>query len=381
MHVSLSISTDVVKTPRVKQLSSAFQVPISEKLSRQWDFQLPIEDRPWNVGLIVGPSGSGKSQIARKIYGADVVDDALPWGTGAVVDDFKKELSITEITEVCSAVGFNTVPSWLRPFRTLSNGEQFRVDLARRMLEAENDKTIVVDEFSSVVDRQVAKIASNSVQKYVRRKGKQFVAITCHYDVIDWLQPDWVFEPSTCEFRWRSLQCRPRIDGEIRETKYESWKKFAPYHYMTADLNKSARCYVFVVDEQEVGFASILPRPVSGGKNKGGVIWGFSRVVVLPDWQGMGIAFVLKNAISSAYKTCNMRVRAYPAHPSYYRSYVKSKEWKCVGKFGTMTVRNKTTTGTVRAQSFGGRDNATFEYVGPAMEDKYTAMKIARLIK
>lgn len=381
MQVDLKISAKVKKTPRIQQLASSFQVPLEEKLSREWAVDFPIEERDWNVGLIVGASGSGKSQIARKIYGADVVDGKLDWGKGAVVDAFEKGLGISEITSVCGAVGFNTVPSWMRPFHTLSNGEQFRVDLARRLLEGGTDDVIVVDEFSSVVDRQVAKVASNSVQKYVRGKGKQFVAVTCHYDVIDWLNPDWVLEPSTCSFRWRSLRRRPSVSGELLETTHASWKKFAPYHYLTAELNKTARCYVFVIDGEEVGFTAMLPRPISNGKNNGSVVWGFSRTVVLPDWQGLGIARVMKNNIASAYHACGFKVRSYPAHPAYYKSMLRDGMWRCIKKYGTFTTRNKTSGPTVRLASFGGRNNATFEYVGDPMEDKFTAMKIARMIK
>jgi ABC-type ATPase with predicted acetyltransferase domain len=35
-----------------------------------------------------------------------------------------------------------------------------------------------VDEFTSVVDRQVAKVASHTVQKAVRRQSRQLVAVT-----------------------------------------------------------------------------------------------------------------------------------------------------------------------------------------------------------
>jgi hypothetical protein len=28
--------------------------------------------------------------------------------------------------------------------------------------------------------------------KSIRKTDKQFVAVTCHYDVVDWLEPDWV---------------------------------------------------------------------------------------------------------------------------------------------------------------------------------------------
>jgi ABC-type ATPase with predicted acetyltransferase domain len=60
---------------------------------------------------------------------------------------------------------------------------------------SEDTDMVVIDEFTSVVDRQVAQVASHTVQKAVRRTpGRQFVAVTCHYDVTDWLQPDWVYD-------------------------------------------------------------------------------------------------------------------------------------------------------------------------------------------
>lgn len=49
---------------------------------------------------------------------------------------------------------------------------------------------IVFDEFTSVVDREIAKIASFAISKSIKRSNKQFVAVTCHYDVEDWLEPD-----------------------------------------------------------------------------------------------------------------------------------------------------------------------------------------------
>jgi len=112
----------------------------------------------------------------------------------------------SDIANVCQAVGFNTIPSWLKPYHVLSNGEKFRVELAKRLIES--DEMIIFDEFTSVVDRQVAKIASHAVQKYIRKNKKQFVAISCHYDVIDWLQPDWIYDTAHHTFQWR-ISVRP----------------------------------------------------------------------------------------------------------------------------------------------------------------------------
>ena len=45
---------------RSQKVAGMFDVPTADKLHREWTVDLPIEDRKWNVGLIIGPSGSGK---------------------------------------------------------------------------------------------------------------------------------------------------------------------------------------------------------------------------------------------------------------------------------------------------------------------------------
>ena len=66
-----------------------------------------------------------------------------------------------------------------------------RVDLARAMLEKDN---IVFDEFTSVVDRTVAQTSCIAINKAIKKTNKKFVAVTCHFDVIEWLEPDWIFD-------------------------------------------------------------------------------------------------------------------------------------------------------------------------------------------
>lgn len=81
-----------------------------------------------------------------------------------------------------------------------------RVELARAMLESD---FIVFDEFTSVVDRQVAQTASMAINKAVHRMDKQFIAVTCHYDVLEWLQPDWVFDTN-------EMRCFFSISRDLR---------------------------------------------------------------------------------------------------------------------------------------------------------------------
>jgi GNAT superfamily N-acetyltransferase len=280
------------------------------------------------------------------------------------LDDFASTHSVEEIAEICSAVGFNTIPAWLRPYAVLSTGERFRVGIARALLESPDP--IIVDEFSSVVDRQVAQITSAAVSKYVRKHGRRFVAVSCHYDIVEWLNPDWVLEPETMTFSWRSLRRRPQLDGEIVKVDHEAWRLFAPYHYLSAELASAAQCYLLLVAGQSAAFAGLLYRPVSIHKRGAfAPIWGVSRVVTLPDYQGLGLAFVLTDALGAAFAALGARFRNYPAHPSYVRSLARSPSWRLVKRPGLIRRNGpRSTTGRM-----GGRPNAVFEFVGPAMAD------------
>jgi GNAT superfamily N-acetyltransferase len=366
--VDVVVETELVRTPRVKQFCGMFDVPAQEKLTHRWQGELPIDERDWNVGLIVGPSGSGKSTIRRHLFGEQ---PALEWSAGSVVDDFASTWLADEIVAACSAVGFNTIPSWLKPHSVLSTGEKFRVELARHLLE--DGDLIVVDEFTSVVDRQVAQIGSHAAQKYARKKGKKFVAVTCHYDVLDWLQPDWVFEPATMTFKWRSVQRRPPLQIEIARVHYESWKLFAPFHYLTAELLRSAACYVLFVEGVPASFAGVIHRPHPTVDDVKGV----SRLVTLPDYQGMGFGSMLDDTLGAAFKALGYRLHLYPAHPARVRTLDRSPKWLLKKKPGvfspalgrTSSMRNSALMPTKR-WSMGSRPCAVFEYCGVAMPDR-----------
>src|SRR5207245_3572418 len=164
------------------------------------------------IGLIVGPSGSGKTTVAREFF-ADQLraqEELSPWPEyQSVLDGFPSQMPIKEVVALLSSVGFSSPPAWLRPFRVLSTGEQFRVTLARLLAFSDRrdagptDGTgsgtgvppVVMDEYTSVVDRTVAQIGSAALAKTVRQRGQKFVAVTCHEDVEAWLQPDWIFRP------------------------------------------------------------------------------------------------------------------------------------------------------------------------------------------
>lgn len=210
---------DIVKknkpqnTFRVSKICADFDVKFEHSNEHfVGDIELPEK---WNIGVIVGKSGTGKSTIAKELFKDQYFYD-YDYKAPSVVDDMPKDKSIEEITRMFYAVGFGSVPSWLKPYSVLSNGEKMRVDLANALLREE---FVVFDEFTSVVDRNVAQTCCIATNKAVKRLDKKFVAVTCHYDILDWLSPDWVFDTSEMKgFFGASLDRKKRsISGNAIE--------------------------------------------------------------------------------------------------------------------------------------------------------------------
>ncbi|MAN99851.1 MAG: ABC transporter ATP-binding protein, partial [Roseovarius sp.] len=226
MKLTIHHASPIPDTYRAARVSSLFNV------EGDADFRIEVEAdlaaRPWQIGLIVGPSGSGKSSLARAAFGAEL--DPRPWPEGALIDAIDPDGEFDAVASALSAVGLGTVPSWLRPYRHLSTGEQFRAELARIL--AERPSFAILDEFTSTIDRRVAQIGAAAFAKAWRRGKGQFVAVTCHEDVVSWLQPDWVIDTRRAEFRWRRLRRAPRIAMDIHQTDGSFWPAFEPHHYL-----------------------------------------------------------------------------------------------------------------------------------------------------
>ena len=184
---------DIKQTYRVARIMADFDLK-SDHVNEHFVGEIQIPEK-WSIGVIVGGSGTGKTTIARELF-PEQMQTKHEWISSSVIDDMPKSASMDEIEKMFYSVGLGSVPSWLKPYSVLSNGEKMRVELARSMLESD---FIVFDEFTSVVDRQVAQTASIAINKAVHRSGKKFVAVSCHYDILEWLQPDWVFDTNTMQ--------------------------------------------------------------------------------------------------------------------------------------------------------------------------------------
>jgi ABC-type lipoprotein export system ATPase subunit len=371
--LEISRSTPIERTPRVVQLEGLFDVSPAKQSELSWRVNLPIEEKPWQLGLIVGPSGCGKSTLARELFGKHLVS-RYDWPTNcSLVDGFPAEMSIKEITLLLSSVGFSSPPSWLRPFNVLSNGEQFRATIARAL--AEQADLVVIDEFTSVVDRTVAQIGSAAIAKTIRRRaGQKLIAVTCHDDVAEWLDPDWIYEPATDTFQWRlERRGRSRISLEVARVGPSAWHLFRNHHYLSANLNRSAVCFCAFLDSRPVAFSAWLP--FLGRLRGDRRARRNHRTVCLPDFQGIGIGQALVDFCASLWTALGDRAFSASSRPGEVAAKNRSPHWRLLrapkraARSGDGNMRRLTRT---RAAN---RLTASFEYVGPRL-DPHIARKL-----
>jgi len=285
----------------------------------------------FNIGLIVGSSGSGKSTLLKE-FGEEINP---VWGNDkAIVSHFETP---EKAVDNLSSVGLNSIPTWMKPYHVLSNGEKFRADMSRKLKD-----NSVIDEFTSVVNRSVAKSASMAISKTIRKRDiKNVVFCSCHEDIIDWLNPDWIFYTDTGEYRPRGSLRQPIIRVDIFRSNWQKWEMFKKHHYLSEELNKACRCYVGVFDGVEIAFNASLSLPgkipelyIGDSRKK----FRESRTVVLPDYQGIGVGTRFSNAIAELFlddgyryfsKTAHIRMGEYRQQSNLWRgtsTNLKSRE-------------------------------------------------------
>lgn len=347
---------------RAARVKSLFNVESATDFNL--DVDLPIDDDTWRVGVVVGPSGSGKSSLGRLIFGAEAFYQPTGWPADKpIVDVIAPNGDFNAVTAALAAVGLGSVPAWLRPYFVLSNGERFRADLARIVAEA--PAKVVVDEFTSVVDRQIAKIGAMAFQKAWRRTGGQAVLLSCHRDILEWVEPDWVFDTATGEFARGSLWRRPRFDLELWETDWSAWPAFEPHHYLKLPRMPASTCYVGTVEGQLVCHLAVSPHPqLYRGMRQARA----ARLVVMPEWQGAGVGMRFLNEVCGAWLNGNnpfrtpMRVLFHTSHPGLCAALRRDDSWRQVSAklFGASKAKSGRTFAGLERLGVDGGDPSGF---------------------
>ncbi|NMC21146.1 MAG: GNAT family N-acetyltransferase [Thermogutta sp.] len=384
MRFEITLESAVRPSFRVQQAAGMFDVPLGEKLRERFVVDIPPQSEDWRIGLIVGPSGSGKSTLARRLFGERLAAEA-DWPRDRAVIEVFDGMPLKQAAGLLTAVGFASPPAWLRPYHVLSNGERARCDLARLFAEALDPRRgaepaarsegaaqagrsrtaagpaeqtasastmdapkpgdsaategepwhallppqadrrlplVVCDEFTSVVDRQAARAIAAGTARRIRegRLPCRFVAVTCHYDVTDWLAPDWVLDMAAKHFARRCLP-RPPIRVEIVPCRREAWRAYRRHHYLSGSLPVAARCYLAVWEGEAAGFCATAPMPGRAGVRR------ISRLVVLPEYQGMGIGGAFLDAVADWTARGGRRVTITAAHPAVISHCRRSPKW------------------------------------------------------
>lgn len=339
------------QTFRVASVIGKFDLQ-SEHIVEHFKGDINIDDN-WQVGLIVGKSGTGKTTIAKQLF-ENAYITSFEYSEETILDDMPKESTLNQITNAFNSVGFSSPPSWLKPYNVLSNGQKMRVDLARAILDEK--EFFVFDEFTSVVDRNVAKIGSFAMQKAIRKTNKKFIAVTCHHDVEEWLLPDWVFNTDTMTFHSLDGQKknRPNIKFEIYQTRDKSiWKMFSKYHYLSHSHNNAANVFIAMINDEVAGFLSVLHFPHPKVKN----IKKVHRLVILPDYQGAGFGVKFLEEIGKIHKEDKFRYNIVTSSPSLMYALKKSNKWRTTRYGRVKEAKN----GAMKGQTSKSRITASFE--------------------
>ena len=338
---------------------------------------LPIEDFEWKIGLVVGPSGSGKTSIGSRIFGGGIHDLYDGWADDKpIVDCIAPDKSLNEVTAALSAVGLGDVPSWLRPFKVLSNGEKFRAGLAR--LVVERPQRAVVDEFTSVIDRQIAKVGAAAFAKTWRKGNGQIVLLSCHYDIIEWLQPDWIYDTAEARFSRDCLRQRPTIDLKIYQVSGSAFRHFKPHYYLDLPHPVAAQYFIGVIGNEPVCHLAVTPLFTAKAYRA-------TRLVVMPEWQGIGVGTKFLNVVCQYHLDGNGRCgHKYPvffhtSHPQLCGALRHSSKWiqtgamlygsnkaRCAKSINKSRASRGKNTKECSSSGYGGHFRAvqSFKYIG-----------------
>jgi ABC-type lipoprotein export system ATPase subunit/GNAT superfamily N-acetyltransferase len=324
-----------------------------------------LENLPkeWNIGVIYGGSGTGKTTILKNYFKKEM-DESYFDNSKSLISNFDW-LEPKEATFLLSAMGLSSVPTWLRPFNTLSNGEQYRANLAYIVGSASENEVILIDEYTSVVDRDVAKAMSNALQKYIRRTNKKIVLASCHFDIMEWLQPDWIYSPAKGRLEIASSLRQPRIELQIFRCRYETWNLFKQHHYLTEDLNKAANNYIVLWNEKPICFIGILPFPGVGDSKTRRI----SRIVVLPDFQGLGLGKNILNYISSLYAKEKSTMYIRTMSPALGLALAKDENW--IATSSNLKIPSADSSGRKLIE----RPSYSYKYIGKESEDNTSLIK------
>lgn len=195
-NIEVTLQSPVSSSFRCKMAANSLDIDTKKKSVHHLKIENIHIPETWSIGVVYGASGSGKTTLAKKIFGEEIFKSVLKEDL-PIIEQFDESYSYQDCADMLNGMGLNSVPCWIRPVYTLSNGQKARAEAA---LLLSLSHMVIIDEWTSVVDRAVGKAMSVCVSKYVKKKNKKIILLTCHHDIIEWLKPDWVIDCNKQEF-------------------------------------------------------------------------------------------------------------------------------------------------------------------------------------
>ena len=358
----VKLQHDIIEDDYTKYVCESFDIQDTKKTIVEIPNNLDhCNSFEWNVGVVYGGSGSGKTTLLKHF---GTIQDCNFDSQKSLVSNFHW-LKPNEACSLLSAMGLSSVPTWLRPFHLLSNGEQYRAKLAYLVSSTKDEDIILIDEFTSVVDRDVAKAMSFSLQKYIRKMKKKIIVASCHYDIMEWLLPDWSYSPlkGRVERHDYLRQGRPKINLQVSRVESKTYDLFKKHHYMTQAVNKAFKFILFEWNDKPIAIAVIGMQTGRGVGNA----YRDSRIVVLPDYQGLGIGTSVSNFIGAICQNIGYRYFTKTIHPALgeYRNY-HTKIWRATAYNGK--IRNDKYLGDNKWKVLLRRKSYCHEYIGDPID-------------